>query len=244
MQIDNPIRLIRELKGAPLSIVLVLQIVRQRVTQEYLERATGYTDKPVSQALGYLCEIGLADHTRDGWQLSQARQLPLGLEEEQLTTETQSPQGDKEGEGGQDNSDTNGVSRKYSDSLIIITDSDSLNSERGNNNNNNGPPNRKNSDLIRQNMEALAAARVVGVKRCKLALLEHVTPGYVRAWEAQLKHEKGSRYTPGLLIVTIESGLPAPEVSENGHARGCACEECRRLVYGTSYDSEGCDEDE
>lgn len=51
LQSDNPIRMVRELKGAPLSIVMVLSLVHQRVTQEFLERATGYTDKPVSQAL-------------------------------------------------------------------------------------------------------------------------------------------------------------------------------------------------
>ncbi len=81
LQTDNPIRMVRELKGAPLSIWMVLSLVHQRVTQEYLERATGYTDKPVSQALAYLQEIGLADHSNAGWQLVKetAKQLPLTL---------------------------------------------------------------------------------------------------------------------------------------------------------------------
>ena len=85
---DNPIRMVRELKGAPLSIIMVLSMVQQRVTQEYLERSTGYTDKPVSQALAYLQEIGLADHTRSGWQLIKSDRiqlpLPLALEGEDL----------------------------------------------------------------------------------------------------------------------------------------------------------------
>jgi hypothetical protein len=81
LQSENPIRMIRELKGAPLSIWMVLSLVHQRVTQEYLERATGYTDKPVSQALAYMQEIGLADHTNAGWQLIEqmVKQLPLPL---------------------------------------------------------------------------------------------------------------------------------------------------------------------
>jgi hypothetical protein len=81
LQSENPIRMVRELKGAPLSILMVLSLVHQRVTQEYLERATGYTDKPVSQALAYMQEIGLADHTNAGWQLIEqmVRQLPLPL---------------------------------------------------------------------------------------------------------------------------------------------------------------------
>src|SRR4030042_2669794 len=86
LQSENPIRMVRELKGAPLSILMVLSLVHQRVTQEYLERATGYTDKPVSQALAYMQEIGLADHNNTGWQLIQQNvmqlPLPLKLEEE------------------------------------------------------------------------------------------------------------------------------------------------------------------
>ncbi len=81
LQSENPVRMVRELKGAPLSIVMVLSLVHQRVTQEYLERATGYTDKPVSQALAYLQEVGLADHTLAGWQLikENEKQLPLTI---------------------------------------------------------------------------------------------------------------------------------------------------------------------
>ena len=81
MRAENPIRLVRELKGAPLSIYLVLGFVHQRVTQEYLERATGYTDKPVSQGLAYLAEIGMVEHNRSGWALCNGvrqLQLPLG----------------------------------------------------------------------------------------------------------------------------------------------------------------------
>jgi hypothetical protein len=66
---DNPIRIVRELKGAPLSIVMVLMMVKHRVSQEFLERSTGYTDKPISQSLSYLKEAGLIDHTSSGWQL-------------------------------------------------------------------------------------------------------------------------------------------------------------------------------
>src|SRR5512139_3800537 len=92
MQLENPIRLVRELKGAPISIILVLGFAGQGVTQEWIERATGYTDKPVSQALAYLEEIGLVDHTRAGWMLTgEARQLPLGLAIEESNPPTPFP---------------------------------------------------------------------------------------------------------------------------------------------------------
>jgi hypothetical protein len=61
--------LIHELKGAPLAILITLSLVRQPVTKEWLERTTGYTDKPASQALAYLTENGLALGTQAGWQL-------------------------------------------------------------------------------------------------------------------------------------------------------------------------------
>jgi hypothetical protein len=75
---ENPFRLIHELKGAPLAVLITLSLVRQPVTKEWLERTTGYTDKPVSQALAYLTENGLALGTHAGWQLTEsARGLPL-----------------------------------------------------------------------------------------------------------------------------------------------------------------------
>ncbi|OGC95284.1 MAG: hypothetical protein A2029_01415 [Chloroflexi bacterium RBG_19FT_COMBO_47_9] len=103
LQSDNPIRMVRELKGAPLSIIMVLSLVSQRVTQEYLERSTGYTDKPVSQALQYLQEVGLADHTQSGWQLVEenAKQLPLALQIDKEVIHEE-PQEAQKGEGIQD----------------------------------------------------------------------------------------------------------------------------------------------
>jgi hypothetical protein len=126
LQSDNPIRMVRELKGAPLSILMVLSLVHQRVTQEYLERATGYTDKPVSQALAYMQEIGLADHTNAGWQLikQNVMQLPLPLKlDEEAETQEESPKTDE----------TDQMSRKYSDSLnylkgVVVEDINNLNS--------------------------------------------------------------------------------------------------------------------
>jgi hypothetical protein len=78
---DNPIRLVSELRGARMAIVWVFMINKHRVSQDYLETVTSYTDKTVSQALAYLREVGLADHTSAGWQLTTtaAQQLPLVL---------------------------------------------------------------------------------------------------------------------------------------------------------------------
>lgn len=78
---DQLLRVVRELKGAPLSIWFVLQIVRQPCKQEYLERKSGYTDKPVSQALQYLKEIGLVVYLPlAGWMLSSQAPRLSGLD--------------------------------------------------------------------------------------------------------------------------------------------------------------------
>ncbi len=77
---EYPTCSIRDLKGAPLSVLVVLCIAHQPVRQAYLQLATGYSDKTVARALAYLQEVGLAERTRQGWQVANhAQLLPLGL---------------------------------------------------------------------------------------------------------------------------------------------------------------------
>ncbi len=61
---------IRELKGAPLSVALLLTLNPAPASQDWLERASGYTDKPIQQACRYLQEQGLAEKTSAGWILT------------------------------------------------------------------------------------------------------------------------------------------------------------------------------
>jgi len=74
--------------------------------------------------------------------------------------------------------------------------------------------------------ESLRALGIGEPKRSMLARLEHVTPAYIQAGHAHLGHVKGDAYRPGLLIHVLETGDPAPEVSENGHSLDCNCMEC------------------
>ncbi len=231
MNLENPIRMVRELKGAPLSILFALTIVQQRVSQAWLERTTGYTDKTISQALGYLEEIGLADHTSAGWQLTgQAKQLPLPLELEENVAEE---------EIVADNSDDSCQTRRISDPpIIIITDNNQEEDLSNNNNNNNATGGRKNSDSGLRN--ALTKAGIWGKKRDSLAKIASLTVESVEAWEAQLKSEKGEQYTPGLLIRALESGEGTPVVPRKKDEKkdyvqglidaGLYCESCRQPV--------------
>ena len=205
MNVENPIRMVRELKGAPLSILFALSIVQQRVSQAWLERSTGYTDKTIAQALGYLHEISLVDWTSAGWQLTgEAKQLPLPLQLEENVADEEVI--------AEENSDDSCQTRRISDPFIIINDSEVEEEEINNNNNLKRAGGRKNSDS--EVFNALTRAGIVGKKRKLLAESEWVTVESVENWEAHLKREKGSDYKPGLLITYLESGAVAPEPVE------------------------------
>jgi len=79
--------------------------------------------------------------------------------------------------------------------------------------------------------QALKEAGISNPKRRALASLPEITPESIKAWETNLKFEKGDKYKPGLLIYMLESGEPTPPVSENGHHLKCECEECQRMKY-------------
>ncbi len=79
--IDDPIKLLRQLKGAPLAVLLAMTWTRARVSADWLATVTGYTDKPVSQALKLLTAYGWITKVQGGWQVSAGVQLPLMGEE-------------------------------------------------------------------------------------------------------------------------------------------------------------------
>jgi hypothetical protein len=74
---DDPIKLLRQLKGAPLAVLLAFTWTRARLSADYLSTVTGYTDKPVSQALKLLTAYGWITKVQGGWQISGGVQLPL-----------------------------------------------------------------------------------------------------------------------------------------------------------------------
>lgn len=80
---ENPLALVRALKGAPLSCLFAMMIANQPVTEQWLCSITGYTDKSISSALTSLKEFHLAAQPagdRHPWILTQdAQQLPISL---------------------------------------------------------------------------------------------------------------------------------------------------------------------
>ena len=80
MQYDDPVRLVKELKGAGISILVLLSVSPVPVTQKWLEIHSGYSDKPVSDALYYLREHGFSVKAARGWLISDCvKQLPLPM---------------------------------------------------------------------------------------------------------------------------------------------------------------------
>jgi hypothetical protein len=73
----DPLKLLRQLKGAPLACFLAFAWTKQRLTAEYLATITGYTDKPVTQALKLLAAYGWIVKVQGGWQIAAGVQLPL-----------------------------------------------------------------------------------------------------------------------------------------------------------------------
>jgi hypothetical protein len=77
---ENPIALLRQLKGAPLSVLLALSILRQPTSEQMLSRVTGYSEKVIRDAAHYLQEISLVGRNArfSGWViLTDVFQLPL-----------------------------------------------------------------------------------------------------------------------------------------------------------------------
>lgn len=70
---------VRLFKGAPLSILMAMVLIRQPVTAEWLETATGYTDKTLTKGLKMLAEFGyITRNGRYAWQIcGDVQQLPL-----------------------------------------------------------------------------------------------------------------------------------------------------------------------
>jgi len=92
-------------------------------------------------------------------------------------------------------------------------------------------------ERVARNLRAFAEFGLLPNRRTRLlAAREHISPDYVRAHAAGLEQQlrtKGESLAAhaGLLLVVLESGVPAPRLNRQGHLEGCRCEACRRAAY-------------
>ena len=74
MTFEEQVALVRCVKGAGSSILWILLLSDDSLTAVELQEATGYSDKPVSQALARLKALGLVEHhgRAQGWRVSRS----------------------------------------------------------------------------------------------------------------------------------------------------------------------------
>lgn len=76
-EFEDPIKLLRMLKGAPLAVLLACIIAGGVVRADWVTNVTGYTDKTTTAALKLLNAYGFLTKSASGWQISKGVQMPL-----------------------------------------------------------------------------------------------------------------------------------------------------------------------
>ena len=194
---DNPLRLVRQLKGAPLAVLIVCQIVRTVVTRDFLCQQTGYSENIVSNAIGYLCEHQFITRVTGGWMIATAAQLPLMAalpDGEEVVTPVENAVPEKR--------------EKCAFGKVVTVRSTS-----------------SESDKIKACMDVLKDAGIFGKRAQEIAEADHVTVDYIKAHLAHIETETWDN-PQGMVIWRMLEGMPAPEISSANHSKDCRCSAC------------------
>jgi hypothetical protein len=204
----DPARMVRELRGAPLSIVVLLMATRQAMSNQALVGGTGYSDKTVSSGLAYLEQIGLVVRSSGGWRLTEGQQLPLTMGDEQLDVDKTVDNPEVE-EVEAENFRLPIVVKP-----VVVVESELTLSESITTTDFKRPESEK--FRLQANLEAFreGGVDVNGFTR-RLAAMEHVNPEYIRG---HLAAAKAAGCRVGLALRRIERG-DVVEV-ERGEDRG------------------------
>lgn len=167
---------VRTLKGAPLSVLVLLMLERSALSQGFLARHSGYSDKAVAAALDLLADYGLARRIeRYTWALAAgAEQLPFIVDADLPASTPTVGQAPADAEPGRKNSDLRSENFRPEPPLVVsLIDSDSIESEESN-------QLERRSEKIRANSETLAEFGIMEPARSRLANLAHVDPRQIR----------------------------------------------------------------
>lgn len=187
----EPITVVRSLKGAAMSVLVVLLMHKgQAVRADMLRSWTGYANQAITDALRVLRTQGLIEHSPNGYSL--VGQFDLWFFQ------------------NHENHD--------SDGLLLLTPSDNK-SLLINNNNRDGIMNIMiqpetcgkpvdNSALPVDNflLGVLESYGIVEPKRSRLAKIGGLSGEAIHALVRKLKAQVGERYTTGLLVHALEAG--------------------------------------
>jgi len=183
MQYENPIKLLRMLKGAPLSVLLAITWSGQAVSNGWLVSVTGYTDKSVASALAVLKEYSMITNTRTGWMIAKGTQLQLTF-----------PNSDTDVRLSRKNSDSS--SSLNIESVDIYSEEQQQESEKF-----------RINPQFESNLVACLTSKIREPKASILADLPHVTPEYIYA-HVQTARLEGNPI--GTAIYRIENGWEQP----------------------------------
>ncbi len=173
--------MLRTLKGSPLSVLMALALTRQPVGSEWLQTATGYSDKSIQTGLNVLVEFGLV--TRNGryaWQIAAGvEQLPLMAPEldepqPQANQPTEEPAGDDETPEDPGRESENFRVGEFPTPAPLASSSFNQSLESGDN----LPPDSRAGES--ENFRVLDELGIREPARSRLARLAHVTPRLIR----------------------------------------------------------------
>ncbi|NPV75320.1 MAG: hypothetical protein HPY59_02990 [Anaerolineae bacterium] len=217
------VEMLRTLKGPPLAVLIALMIAGQPVQNDWLARVTGYTDKPVRQALELLKDYGMV--TRNGryaWQVAgSVQQLPfLAGSQNYLESPAEEDQ----------------PGWKNSESLTTTTATIVDCGDKPQQKQKNLKTSRKNSDFDIK--KCLYDAGIREPTLSQLEALPWVTLDYVQAMVKQARREK---IGTGLLVHRIRCN----DLVQHPAGCGCAwCSEQSSKRFRESLRAAGYDEDE
>ena len=213
MSLQSPTALLRQLKGAPLSVLIALLINRQTTGEKWIIAATGYSQNKVREALTHLSEIHLV--TRAGryeaWQLTQeGYQLPLGLD---LVAGSSGPGQIYDTNQESQNLTLPALSSATTTDVVetLVTEGKAAEEER-----------ESHLLTLAANLQTLHSAGIMGKTADSLAHLPHISPEYI-AFHVAKAHREGR--PTGILICRLRDGDPAETLEDDErHSRRCYIE--------------------
>jgi hypothetical protein len=198
-------QMVRALAGAPLTVLILLQVNRTSLTQSYIRRNTGFSDHVVHDALELLHDYGYVTQTgRYTWQLADGVfQLPLmqALPEPEADPAPEIVEEKEECVDIEENPEDENLARILCD-LNPLASSSSLTTR--NLESDLTTTRAPSSQILRANLEELDNFGIREPARSRVAKKTHVTPELIR-------YHCGSSKSTGQAIYRIEHNWAIPD---------------------------------
>jgi len=207
---EDPLGNLRQVKGAPLSILVALRFAHQPVQAKWLASVTGYSPNIITSSLVLLKEMQEVDcdASRSSWKLNDGvRQLPL------------TPQLDQPDRINRDPAPPPPSSSLIGREPLIIDESERKKEEEA-------IPDRVNRDPELVVIKDLLYDRGIGEPMLsKITAMEHVTVKYVLAHTTRAMLDGDPI---NILVHRLRANDKQPKTNDQDHVLGCdCCERCK-----------------